>query len=250
MATKTKIEWTEMSWNPVTGCTKVSPGCLNCYAEKMALRLHAMGQKRYRNGFEVTLQPDLLDEPYKWSAARTIFVNSMSDLFHAKVPLPYIRKVFETIRNNPQHTFQVLTKRSERLARDAGKLFWPHNLWIGVSVENSDYRNRIDDLRNVPAAVRFLSCEPLLGPLPELDLKDIHWVIVGGESGPKARPMKEDWVTSIKSQCAAQKIPFFFKQWGGTNKKKTGRLLNGKIWDEMPTPIPKPNLFKATAAFV
>ncbi len=234
MSAKTKIEWTEMSWNPVTGCTKVSPGCLNCYAEKMALRLHSMGQKRYCNGFKVTLQPDLIDQPYKWNTARTIFVNSMSDLFHENVPITYVKRVFETIRCNPQHTFQVLTKRSDRLIQNAKKLIWPHNLWMGVSVENSDYIHRIDDLRRVPATVRFLSCEPLLGPLPDINLDEIHWVIVGGESGPKARPMEKDWVNEIKSQCCDQKVPFFFKQWGGTNKKKNGRLLNGKTWDQMP----------------
>ena len=223
-----------MSWNPVTGCTKISPGCMNCYAERMAKRLKAMGQKRYSNGFSVTLQPDLLNQPDHWAAARTIFVNSMSDLFHQKVPLGYVKKVFATINRNPHHTFQVLTKRSYRLAQVADSLPWPHNLWIGVSVENSDYLGRIDDVRKVPSAVRFLSCEPLIGPLDRIDLTDIHWVIVGGESGPKSRPMKENWVRSIKQQCADQSVPFFFKQWGGFNKKKAGRCLDGRTWDEMP----------------
>jgi protein gp37 len=234
MATKTKIEWTEMSWNPVTGCTKVSPGCFNCYAEKMALRLKAMGQKRYRNGFSVTLQPDLLDQPDKWITARTIFVNSMSDLFHEKIPLDYIKKVFATIQRNPHHTFQVLTKRSERLAKCARELTWPHNLWIGVSVENFEVLHRISHLKSVKAAVRFVSCEPLLGPIKNIPLKGIHWVIVGGESGPKSRPMKEAWVESIKRQCKEYGTAFFFKQWGGTQKKRNGRLLKGRIYNEMP----------------
>lgn len=234
MSAKTKIEWTEMSWNPMTGCTKISPGCRNCYAERMALRLHAMGQSRYRNGFSVTLQPDLLTQPDRWISARTIFVNSMSDLFHQKVPLDYIEKVFSTIKRNPHHTFQVLTKRSSRLAKVAKNLSWPHNLWIGVSVENSDYLGRVDDLRTVPASVLFLSCEPLLGPLDNLNLDGIDWVIVGGESGPKARAMEKAWVKDIQAQCLDQDAPFFFKQWGGFNKKKAGRLLDGKTWDEMP----------------
>lgn len=234
MSTKTKIEWTEFTWNPVTGCTKISTGCLNCYAERMALRLKAMGQNRYRNGFTVTLQPDLLDQPDLWSTPRTVFVNSMSDLFHRQVSLEFIQKVFSTIRRNPQHTFQVLTKRSERLLQLCDKLYWPHNLWMGVSVENADFLHRIDDLRQVPAAVKFLSCEPLIGPLKEINLTNIHWVIVGGESGPKARSIKKEWVQDIQLQCSYQNVPFFFKQWGGFNKKKAGRLLNGKTWDEMP----------------
>jgi protein gp37 len=237
MSAKTKIEWTEMSWNPVTGCTKISPGCLNCYAERMALRLQAMGQKRYINGFSVALQPDLLTQPDRWVSARTIFVNSMSDLFHQKVPFNYIEKVFATIKRNPHHTFQILTKRSSRLVKVAKNLSWPHNLWMGVSVENSDYLGRIDDLRRVPAAVLFLSCEPLLGPLDNLNLAGIDWLIVGGESGPRARAMEKSWVTDIKAQCNDQNVPFFFKQWGGFNKKKAGRILDGKTWDEMPTKL-------------
>jgi protein gp37 len=234
MATKTKIEWTEMSWNPVTGCSKVSQGCLNCYAEKMALRLKAMGHKRYRNGFSVTLQPDLLNQPDKWITARTIFVNSMSDLFHEKIPLDYIKKVFMTIQRNPHHTFQVLTKRSERLADVAGELKWPHNLWVGVSVENSEVLYRIHHLKSVPAAVRFISCEPLIGPIKTIPLEGIHWVIVGGESGPNSRPMKESWIESIKDQCGENGTAFFFKQWGGTQKKRNGRLLKGRIYNELP----------------
>jgi protein gp37 len=200
----------------------------------MAKRLKAMGQHRYLNGFSVTLQPDLLNQPDKWISARTIFVNSMSDLFHQKVSFGYIKKVFATIRRNPHHTFQVLTKRSSRLAKLSNKLTWPHNLWIGVSVENSDYLSRINDLRTVPAAVRFLSCEPLIGPLFCIDLTDIQWVIVGGESGPKSRPIKKEWVRSIQKECLDQNVPFFFKQWGGFNKKKAGRHLDGRTWDEMP----------------
>jgi len=228
-----------MSWNPVTGCSKVSQGCLNCYAEKMALRLKAMGQKRYRNGFSVTLQPDLLNQPDKWITARTIFVNSMSDLFHEEIPLDYIKEVFATIHRNPHHTFQVLTKRSERLADCAGELNWPHNLWAGVSVENSEVLHRIHHLRSVPAAVRFLSCEPLIGPIKAIPLEGIHWVIVGGESGPKSRPMKGSWVESIKNQCEEDGTAFFFKQWGGTQKKRNGRLLKGRTYNELPVVAPR-----------
>lgn len=234
MPTKTKIEWTEMSWNPVTGCSKVSQGCLNCYAEKMALRLKAMGQKRYRNGFNVTLQPDLLDQPDKWITARTIFVNSMSDLFHEKIPLKYIKRVFATIKRNPHHTFQVLTKRSKRLADCSEELIWPHNLWVGVSVESSEYINRVKHLRSVPANVRFISCEPLIEKIERIPLKGIHWVIVGGESGPKSRPMQESWVESIQNQCEENGTAFFFKQWGGTRKKRNGRLLRGRTYNEFP----------------
>lgn len=234
MATRTEIEWTEMSWNPVTGCSKISRGCKNCYAERMAIRLRAMGQKRYRNGFAVTLQPDLLDQPDRWASPRVIFVNSMSDLFHEKVPLDYIQRVFATIERNPHHIFQVLTKRSSRLADCAGRLRWPPNLWMGVTVEDSAFLYRVDDLREVPAAVRFLSCEPLLGPMDNLPLGDIDWVIVGGESGPGARPIDASWVRSIQKQCEAQGTAFFFKQWGGTRKKRNGRVLDGKTYDDMP----------------
>ncbi len=228
------IEWTEMTWNPVTGCTKVSQGCKFCYAERMAKRLKAMGAKRYRNGFNVTLQEDLLDLPSKIRKPQIIFVNSMSDLFHKDVPADYIRRVFESMQNSPQHTFQVLTKRSQRLKELAPDLPWPENVWMGVSVEDERVVSRIDDLRAVPAAVRFLSCEPLIGPLDTLDLTDISWVIVGGESGPGARPMNREWVTSILTQCRKVDVPFFFKQWGGVRKDLSGRLLNGRVYDEMP----------------
>ena len=234
MATDTKIEWTEMTWNPVTGCTKVSAGCKHCYAERMAKRLHAMGVERYRNGFAVTLHPDLLAAPLKWRQPRLIFVNSMSDLFHEAIPLEFIQRVFETMANCPQHTFQILTKRSNRLREIANSLTWKPNIWIGVSVEDNRVIDRIPDLRSVPAAVRFLSCEPLIGPLDGLPLDGVHWVIVGGESGPKARPMRREWVDGILEQCRTARIPFFFKQWGGTRKDLTGRKLDGRTYDEMP----------------
>jgi len=234
MPTRSNIEWTEMTWNPVTGCTKISRGCKHCYAERMARRLEAMGSDRYRNGFNVTLHPDLLDVPRRWRQARIVFVNSMSDLFHDDIPLAYIKRVFATMQDCPHHTFQVLTKRSERLAQLAPQLPWPRNVWMGVSVEDARVLHRVADLRSVPAAVRFLSLEPLIGPLDELSLDGIHWVIVGGESGPKARPLQKEWVTSIFRQCRAAGIPFFFKQWGGVRKDLTGRSLNGRIYDEMP----------------
>jgi protein gp37 len=234
MATSTNIEWTEMTWNPVTGCTKVSQGCKHCYAERMAKRLTAMGSDRYRNGFQVTLHPDLLDVPRGWRQPRVVFVNSMSDLFHDNIPLAYIQRVFATMRDCPHHTFQVLTKRSERLAELAPQLPWPKNVWMGVSVEAARVLHRIQDLQSVPAAVRFLSLEPLIGPLDALPLEGIHWAIVGGESGPKARPMRKEWVTSIFRQCRAARVPFFFKQWGGVRKDLTGRELNGRIYNEMP----------------
>jgi len=223
-----------MTWNPVTGCTKVSQGCKHCYAERMAARLEAMGSDRYRNGFQVTLHPDLLDVPRRWRQARVVFVNSMSDLFHDDIPLAYIQRVFATMRDCPHHTFQVLTKRSERLAELAPQLPWPKNVWMGVSVEDARVLHRIQDLQGVPAAVRFLSLEPLIGPLDALPLERIHWAIVGGESGPKARPMRKEWVTSIFRQCRAARVPFFFKQWGGVRKDLTGRELNGRIYNEMP----------------
>jgi protein gp37 len=242
MASDTKIEWTQMTWNPVTGCTKVSQGCKHCYAERMAKRLHAMGNPRYANGFNVTLHPDLLELPRKWKQPRVIFVNSMSDLFHEKIPLEYIERVFDTMNQCPQHTFQVLTKRSARLARVAHELDWTPNIWMGVSVEDAQVIERIADLHRVPAAVRFLSCEPLIGPLENLPLRGIHWVIVGGESGPHARPMQRGWVTSIFRQCRKAHVPFFFKQWGGVRKDLTGRKLNGRTYDEMP--ITNPSNFK------
>jgi protein gp37 len=234
MPTRSNIEWTEMTWNPVTGCTKVSQGCKHCYAERMARRLEAMGSDRYRNGFNVTLHPDLLDVPRRWRQARIVFVNSMSDLFHDDIPLAYIQRVFATMRDCAHHTFQVLTKRSERLAELAPQLPWPKNVWMGVSVEDARVIHRVADLQSVPAAVRFLSLEPLIGPLEALPLNGIHWAIVGGESGPRARPLRKEWVTSIFRQCRAARVPFFFKQWGGVRKDLTGRELNGRIYNEMP----------------
>ena len=223
-----------MTWNPVTGCTKISQGCKHCYAERMAKRLKAMGSDRYRNGFEVTFHPDLLDVPHSWRQPRVVFVNSMSDLFHNDISLAYIQRVFITMRDCPHHTFQVLTKRSERLADLAPQLPWSGNVWMGVSVEDARVLGRVHDLQRVPAAVRFLSLEPLIGPLDALPLDGIHWVIVGGESGPKARPMRKEWVTSIFRQCRAARVPFFFKQWGGVRKDLTGRELNGRTYNEMP----------------
>lgn len=234
MALGSGIEWTESTWNPVTGCSKVSPGCKNCYAERMAERLQAMGQTNYVNGFKVTLQSHMLNLPLHWKKPQTVFVNSMSDLFHEDVPFSYIVKVFDVMHRAHWHRFQVLTKRSERLAEVDNKLMWSPNIWMGVSVEEDRYRSRIDDLRMTSAKLKFLSLEPLLGPLPDLDLDKIGWVIVGGESGPKARPMKSEWVTDIRDQCHGAGVPFFFKQWGGFNKKKAGRVLEGRQWDEVP----------------
>jgi protein gp37 len=234
MATQSSIEWTEMTWNPVTGCSKVSEGCRHCYAERLARRLQAMGNPRYAHGFRVTLHEDLLDLPKQWRRSRRIFVNSMSDLFHEDVPEEFLRRVFDTMVACPQHTFQVLTKRSRRLRDLAGRLPWPQNVWMGVSVEDERVVHRIDDLRQVPAAVRFLSCEPLLGPLDHLDLRGISWVIVGGESGPGARPMRMEWVEAILKQCRKAQVAFFFKQWGGVRKDLTGRLLHGRTYDELP----------------
>lgn len=223
-----------MTWNPVTGCTKVSQGCKHCYAERMARRLQAMGVERYRSGFAVTLHEDLLDVPLLWKKPRLIFVNSMSDLFHEKVPFEFIERVFETMIRASHHTFQILTKRSCRLQELSRALPWPANVWIGVSVEDSKVIHRIRDLRQVPAAVRFISCEPLIGPLDHLPLEGIHWVIVGGESGPRARPMRPEWAESILQQCRAAGVPFFFKQWGGVWKGRAGRDLHGRTYDEMP----------------
>jgi len=235
MASQSAIEWTGSTWNPVTGCTKISAGCLNCYAERMAKRLKAMGQERYKNAFKLTLHPEALDEPYRWKKPRIAFVNSMSDLFHEDIPVGFIRDVFNVMNDNKRHTFQILTKRSQRLRELAPLLEWSQNIWIGVTIENNDYINRADDLRLVSAAVRFLSLEPLLGPVPDLELAGINWVIVGGESGPGARPMKKEWVLDIKQRCEdVNSLPFFFKQWGGVNKKKAGRLLQGKTWDSYP----------------
>ncbi len=234
MAQGSSIEWTESTWNPVTGCTKISPGCKHCYAERMAKRLQAMGQPRYRNGFDVTMQDDLIDLPLRWKKPRVIFVNSMSDLFHADVPDGFIARCFDTMQRASQHTFQVLTKRPERVVEMASDLPWPSNVWMGTSIESRDYVWRSRELSKVPAAIRFLSVEPLLGPIPRLPLNRIDWVIVGGESGPGARPMMEEWVLQIRNRCLRHRIPFFFKQWGGVNKKRAGRELGGRIWDEMP----------------
>ena len=238
MAQRSAIEWTGDTWNPVTGCSKVSAGCRNCYAERMAKRLQAMGQPNYAHGFALTLQPHMLELPLRWRKPRTIFVNSMSDLFHEGVPLGYIEQVFAVMRRASWHRFQVLTKRAERLAELAPRLEWPDNVWMGVSVEDERCRGRIDALRRVPAAVRFLSLEPLLGPLPDLDLDGIDWVIVGGESGPGARLMEAEWVLDLRDQCRRAGIPFFFKQWGGTRKKTAGRELEGQTWDQMPVGHP------------
>jgi len=234
MGIKSKIEWTESTWNPLTGCNKVSPGCKYCYAERMAKRLKAMGQPNYRNGFKLTLHDHALEQPLSWKKPQMIFVNSMSDMFHEHVPLEFIQKAFDVMRRAYWHTFQVLTKRSERLIEFNSSLYWPHNIWMGVSVEREDYAFRIDHLRQTDAKIKFLSLEPLLGPLANLNLAEIDWVIVGGESGPKARPIEIEWVLDIKGQCQKTDVPFFFKQWGGKNKKKNGRILEGKTWDELP----------------
>ncbi len=243
MADHSAIEWTEATWNPTTGCDRTSPGCDNCYALTLAKRLKAMGQAKYQNdgdprtsgpGFALTLHPDSLDVPKGWSAPRTIFVNSMSDLFHPQVPNDYIRQVLAVAADTPQHTYQVLTKRSKRLAQLGPKLDWPTNVWMGVSVETSKYAFRLEHLRAVDAAVRFVSAEPLLGALPDLDLDGIHWLIAGGESGAKARPMDEAWVVDLRDQCATAGVPFFFKQWGGRTPKAGGRDLGGRTYDEMP----------------
>ena len=234
MGANSQIEWTESTWNPVTGCTKISLGCDHCYAERMARRLHAMGQPNYRNGFLVTAHEHALGLPLSWKKPQTIFVNSMSDLLHEDVPLGFISRVFDVMQQAHWHLFQVLTKRSARLAELAPLLPWPENVWVGVTVESAAYVHRVDDLRATPAAVRFLSLEPLLGPLPGIDLTGIDWVIVGGESGPGARPMAEAWALDLRDQCRRAGVRFFFKQWGGVNKKKAGRLLQGRTWDEMP----------------
>ncbi len=235
MSSKSAIEWTEYTWNPITGCTKISDGCSHCYAERMALRLQAMGQKRYSRGFTVTLHRDLIVFPHSLKQPRMIFVNSMSDLFHEDVPDDFIMDVFKTMNQCSKHVFQVLTKRSTRMLRMASDLHWTPNIWMGVTVESEDYLYRVHDLAGVPASVRFLSCEPLLGQIQDLPLEKIHWVIVGGESGPGARPMEKEWVESIYRQCQIAHVPFFFKQWGGTRKKKAGRELNNQIFSEMPT---------------
>lgn len=253
MATNSTIEWTETTWNPVVGCTKVSEGCRNCYAERMAKRLAAMAEGAVERGEDpgrkanyqeavsrrgwsgqVVTDESALQDPFRWRQPRVVFVNSMSDLFHAEVPELFIRKLFDVMAACPQHTFQVLTKRPERAAAVAGSLPWPNNVWMGTSVERADVRGRIELLRKIPAKVRFISAEPLIGPIGRVSLRGIHWVIVGGESGPGARPMDENWVRDIRDRCNAADVAFFFKQWGGTNKKKTGRVLDGRTWDEMP----------------
>ena len=237
MARGTEIEWTEATWNPITGCTKVSAGCRHCYAERMAVRLQAMGQPNYANGFKLTLQPRMLSLPLTWKRPLTIFVNSMSDLFHPDVPFEYVQDVFAIMEQAYWHRFQVLTKRADRLESVSKQLNWSSNVWMGVSVEHSRFVNRIDHLRCTGAAVKFLSLEPLLGPLPKLDLRGIDWVIVGGESGPGARPLRAAWVTEIRDQCIDAEVPFFFKQWGGTRKKLTGRTLDGETWSQMPAEL-------------
>jgi len=234
MAQSSSIEWTEATWNPVTGCTKLSPGCAHCYAERMAKRLQAMGQPRYRNGFQVTLQPDVVELPLRWKRPRMIFVNSMSDLFHQDVPASFIARCFAVMEEASQHTFQVLTKRPERAAELAADLPWPRNVWMGATVENADYVSRIRWLTRIPAAIRFLSLEPLLGPIPRLSLSGIDWVIVGGESGPGARPMQAKWVFQIRDRCVESRVPFFFKQWGGVCKSRAGREIDGRTWDGIP----------------
>jgi len=231
---QSSIEWTEMTWNPTTGCTKISSGCKFCYAEIMSKRLKAMGVEKYKDAFKVRTHPDQLNIPYTWKASKIVFVNSMSDLFHKDIPLDFIKQVFKVMNDNPNHVFQVLTKRAERLFEVHNELKWTHNIWMGVSVENESVTDRIDFLRKTKARVKFLSCEPLIGPLPNLNLKKIDWVIVGGESGHRPRPMDTDWVLDIQEQCKKSDIAFFFKQWGGRNKKANGRLLNGKTYDEMP----------------
>lgn len=243
MATYSSIEWTEVTWNPVTGCDRVAAGCNNCYALALAKRLKAMGAEKYQNdgdprtsgpGFAVTVHPGALDQPRRWRSPKVVFVNSMSDLFHARVPLSFVQDVFAVMKETPQHTYQVLTKRATRLAKIADKLHWPDNVWMGVSVESSDVVDRVNYLRSVPAAVRFLSCEPLLTSMPNLDLRGIDWVIAGGESGPGARFMDPAWVVDIRDQCNQADVAFFFKQWGGRTPKANGRDLEGRTWDEMP----------------
>ena len=231
---QTKIEWTESTWNPTTGCNKVSQGCKFCYAEVMARRLKAMGLEKYRNGFDLALHEDALKIPYTWKQPKIVFVNSMSDLFHKDISLEFIQRVFKVMNDNPQHVFQVLTKRADILLKYHTQLNWTHNIWMGVSVENEENLERVNLLRKTDARVKFLSCEPLIGPLPDINLNKIDWVIVGGESGRRPRPMKPEWVYEIHKKCLDANVPFFFKQWGGTNKKKTGRELRGKVYSEMP----------------
>ena len=234
MADRSAIEWTEATWNPVTGCTKISAGCKNCYAERMSKRLKAMGKPQYVNEFELTLQPATLEAPLRWKRGRVIFVNSMSDLFHKDVGLAYTQEVFDVMNRCPQHTFQILTKRPEIAATFSSNLRWSENIWMGTSIEDIRVIGRVKSLQAIPARVRFLSVEPLLGPIPRLPLSGIQWVIVGGESGPGSRAMNPDWVRQIRDRCVRRRVPFFFKQWGGVNKKASGRILDGRTWDEMP----------------
>ena len=231
---KSSIEWTEVTWNPVTGCTKISEGCKHCYAERMSGRLKAMGVEKYRNGFDVAIHESTLEEPLRWKTPRVVFVNSMSDLFHQSVPSDFIQDVFNIMNQTPQHTFQVLTKRPSRAAQLGDRLKWTPNIWIGASIESQRWLDRLDVLKGIGARIRFLSLEPLLEPLPGMDLTGIDWVIVGGESGPGARPMQPDWVREIRDHCVNSGVPFFFKQWGGVFKKRTGRTLDGRTWDQMP----------------
>jgi protein gp37 len=240
MAQHSAIEWTDASWNPITGCTKTSPGCRHCYAERMALRLQAMGNGKYARGFRLAIHEHVLEQPLQWKKPQMIFVNSMSDLFHEEVPLDFIQRVFDVMDRASWHVFQVLTKRSIRLLDLNNELHWAGNLWMGVSVENKDYKYRIDHLRQTGAQVKFLSLEPLLGPLPDMNLQGIDWVIVGGESGPGARPMKKEWVIEIKQQCSDAEVPFFFKQWGGSLRNRAGRILQGRTWDEVPAMVAAP----------
>jgi protein gp37 len=237
MGVGTSIEWTTATWNPLTGCTKVSPGCKHCYAERMSNRLRLMGQPNYANGFDLTLHERMLDQPLRWKKPQSVFVNSMSDLFHKDVPVEFIRRVFDVMRQAHWHQFQVLTKRADRLEEVSPLLPWPDNVWQGVSVENADYAFRIDHLRRTGARTKFLSIEPLLGPLPGLDLAGIDWAIIGGESGPGARAVQKEWIVDVIRQCEAAGVPVFFKQWGGTNKKKTGRELDGRTYDGKPRPL-------------
>lgn len=238
MGNKSSIEWTESTWNPITGCTKISPGCKHCYAERMSSRLKAMGQPNYVNGFRLTIHEHVLEMPLRWKRSQNIFVNSMSDLFHKGVPFGFISKVFDVMTRASHHRFQILTKRSNRLLNLNSKLSWPPNVWMGVSVENPDYLFRIEHLRQTDSKIKFISFEPLLGPIHNLNLEGIDWVIVGGESGPKARKMAPEWARAIRDQCLSDGIPFFFKQWGGVIKKRTGRILDGRTWEHMPTEAP------------
>ena len=239
MATRSKIEWTEVTWNPVTGCTKISQGCKFCYAERMSKRLKAMGVQKYENGFSITVHESTLDDPLTWKRPRLVFVNSMSDLFHKSVPFSFIEAVFETMNRAPRHTFQVLTKRPRRVALFNERLHWTPNIWLGTSIESERWLERLTWLKGTSAQTKFLSLEPLLGPLPDIQLDGIDWVIVGGESGPGARPMEADWVRDIRDMCLGSNVPFFFKQWGGVFKKRNGRTLDDRTWDQMPENLQK-----------